>query len=69
MKADRAIEEFWRQYGNALNSDYVQKPISWALYQTWIKINALEMERIKGRLSDDVPHNRVKPITRKAKEV
>ncbi len=52
MKADRAIDEFWKQYGKALNLDYVQKPISWALYQTWVKINAIEVER-KAKPLDD----------------
>lgn len=52
MKSDVAIDEFWKQYGKALNLDYVQKPISWALYQTWVKINAIEVER-KAKPLDD----------------
>ena len=35
MTAETAIRKFNEFYDKALKSDYVEKPISWALYQTW----------------------------------
>ena len=35
MRKERAIRKFNEFYDKALKSDYVEKPISWALYHTW----------------------------------
>ena len=35
MKADTAIKEFYKNLGKAKVMSYINKPISWALYQTW----------------------------------
>ena len=35
MTINKVISKFYEYYAKALSSDYVIKPISWALYQTW----------------------------------
>jgi len=42
MKIDNVIKILRENYKRAVNSDYVRKPIAWALYQTWREIDALE---------------------------
>ena len=42
----RAIMILLDEYANAKETDYVVKPISYALYQTWRLFDATENERI-----------------------
>ena len=35
MTLEEAIQTLCEMYGKAVTYDYVQKPVSWALYQTW----------------------------------
>lgn len=46
MKAEKAIKVFWEEYNKALNQQCIRKPVSYALYMTWVKVNSLENERI-----------------------
>lgn len=46
---ERAITMFCSNYGKALTSTYVRKPIAWALYETWKVVDREEKERyLKG---------------------
>ena len=42
---DKAIKELCTMYGRGITNKYVFKPVSWALYQTWKKIDELEDPR------------------------
>ena len=42
MRKETAIRKFNEFYDKALKSDYVKKPISWALYQTWKWFDEIE---------------------------
>ena len=42
---DKAIRELCTMYGRGITNKYVFKPVSWALYQTWKKIDELEESR------------------------
>lgn len=46
MRKETAIRKFNEFYDKALKSDYVEKPISWALYQTWKLFDKKEKSRI-----------------------
>ena len=39
------IRKFQDNYSKALKLDYVEKPLSWALYQTWKAVNSIEEVR------------------------
>ena len=43
-----AISLFLRIYDKAIRTPYVQKPISWALYQTWKEFDKREKPRKMG---------------------
>lgn len=36
-------------YNEALNYDYIKKPLSWALYRTWYEINRIEKKKSPKR--------------------
>lgn len=40
-----AITLFSKYYEEAMQNDYIQKPVSWALYKTWREINAQEITK------------------------
>ena len=42
---ETAIRKFNEFYDKALKSDYVEKPISWALYQTWKWFDKVEADK------------------------
>ena len=52
MTLEKAIKILGIKYGIALTNDYIQKPISWALYQTWKDVNAKEKPR-KSRMKGE----------------
>ena len=41
----QAIAILKEKYKEARDSKYVSKPISWALYQTWQKVDIIEKRR------------------------
>lgn len=41
----KAIDKLMENYAYALKWDYVRKPMSWALYQTWKWADENERER------------------------
>lgn len=47
LTIEKAIDVLKDYYKRALRSDYVEKPISRALYQTWRDFNAIEKDRHK----------------------
>ena len=48
MRLDTAIKRLNENYQKALKWDFVQKPVSWALYQTWKWADENEKPRKKG---------------------
>lgn len=52
MTSERAIELFKEEYERAKKLDYVQKPISYALYQTWKIIDKKERKK-QGVMKSD----------------
>lgn len=42
MTPEKAIKLFQKYYEEALRSEYVQKKVSWALYQAWKEADAKE---------------------------
>ena len=47
MTLEKVIEEIGRMYAKALTLEYVQKPLSWALYQVWKMVDRREKENEK----------------------
>lgn len=45
MTLGKAIDIFVIKYKVALGNPIIRKPISWALYQTWIEVEKMEKER------------------------
>lgn len=45
---EKVIEEIGRMYAKALTLKYVQKPLSWSLYQVWKMVDAWEKENGKA---------------------
>lgn len=45
MSLPQAIGILKEKYKEARASKYVSKPISWALYQTWQKVDSIEKRR------------------------
>lgn len=50
---EKAVYDFLLEYKKAVDSDFVGKPISYALYQTWKKWDVKEKWR-------DLPERKVK---------
>ena len=46
MRKETAIRKFNEFYDKAVKLSYVEKPISWALYQTWKWFDKKEKSRI-----------------------
>lgn len=42
---DRAVEIFRKEFGKAVRLPGIRKPIAWALYQTFLIVDAQEPER------------------------
>lgn len=42
MTFEKVIKLLCDYYGRALTLDYVQKPLAWALYQTWKIVDSKE---------------------------
>lgn len=42
---EQAIRMLETEYERAKNLSYVRKPLAWALYQVWKKIDAKEVQR------------------------
>ena len=45
MTLGQVIDKFIKNRELALSRDYINKPISWALYETWKWANAYEKNR------------------------
>lgn len=45
MTLERALKIFYENYNKALSFDFVEKPISYALYQTWRYCDSVEKPR------------------------
>ena len=45
MTVGAVVEEFLIYYADALKKNYIRKPVSWALYQTWKWADVHEAER------------------------
>ena len=48
----QAIANLQEKYKEARASKYVSKPISWALYQTWRKVDIIEERRPIPRVGE-----------------
>lgn len=46
---ERAIRLLCIMYGRAITDKTVGKPVSWALYQSWKRINDMEKSKGMGR--------------------
>ena len=42
LRVKRAIQTLCEFYSTAKKSDYVQKPLAWALYQTWKSFDKMD---------------------------
>lgn len=51
MRISTAITRITKEYEKAKKNKLVRKPVSYALYQTWLWANAYEQER--GRTEED----------------
>ena len=49
VSLDKAIELLATNYGKAVTLDYVNKPVSWALYQTWKEIDDREKNKERAK--------------------
>jgi hypothetical protein len=45
MKYETMIKQLTKRYNKALRTDYIRKPMSWALYQMWREVDNQEGER------------------------
>ena len=45
LTTDKAFSKFLMYYNRAIESKVIEKPISWALYQTWKYFNEHEQSR------------------------
>lgn len=45
MKFETVTRKLYKNYIKAKSLDYVKKPLSWALYQTWKDVDKLECGR------------------------
>lgn len=51
VEAYKAVDVFLQYYHKAAKSDYIHKPVAWALYQTWKEID--KNEKPKEREQND----------------
>lgn len=49
---ERAMRKLSKNYEKALNSPYVQKPLAWALFQTWKEYDEMEDKRYAKKAGD-----------------
>lgn len=54
MTPKKAIRIFYMMLGQAVTNEMINKPIAWALYQTWLKVDKQEKDRGKNRPLRDV---------------
>lgn len=45
LTTDKAFSKFLMYYNRAIENKVIEKPISWALYQTWKYFNEHEQSR------------------------
>lgn len=53
MTIGRAIDHLIAEYFDAIQKDYVRKPVAYALYHTWKWVDAKEKTRKKEVQDDD----------------
>ena len=47
-----ALKTVLKFYDTALQSEHIEKPVSWSLYEAWKAINRLEEKRSKRKEED-----------------
>lgn len=47
MTLEKAVKLLEEKYEQAKNMEYVQKPLAWALYQTWKEVDSMKYEKKK----------------------
>lgn len=52
VSIERAVNMVIREYNKAKDSKFVQKPISYALHETWKHFDAIEEKRSNNEHSD-----------------
>lgn len=55
MKIEPVIKLLKKNYERALSIQWVHKPLSWALYQTWKAIDGMEKERKIDQEKHELP--------------
>ena len=48
MNFEKVIELLKAEYERAKSLEFVRKPLAWALYQVWKKVDTTEKERERG---------------------
>ena len=54
VEMQKAITKLWKNYDKALDCDFIQNPLAWALYQTWKEIDGREIPAVDVRDVDCV---------------
>ena len=47
MTLEKAVELLEEKYERAQKMEYVQKPLAWALYQTWKEVDSMKDEKLR----------------------
>lgn len=45
MTLEKAVKLLEEKYEQAQKMEYVQKPLAWALYQTWKEVDSMKYEK------------------------
>ena len=45
MTLEKAVKLLEEKYDQAQKMEYVQKPLAWALYQTWKEVDSMKYEK------------------------
>lgn len=47
MTLEKAVKLLEEKYEQAQKMEYVQKPLAWALYQTWKEVDSMKDEKLR----------------------
>lgn len=47
MTLEKAVKLLEEKYAQAQKMEYVQKPLAWALYQTWKEVDSMKDEKLR----------------------
>lgn len=47
MTLEKAVKLLEEKYKQAQKMEYVQKPLAWALYQTWKEVDSMKDEKLR----------------------